>query len=216
MPQVRAVGTRNGEPVEGYGFVEQYFGAQNHDFRSMLDGVSKVRLRLGHAQHFCSAAYAASHRGMSHTPDPQLQLRRLQPLAVPHRHQACPARPGLPCASKRRPPPRLLRPSDAPVPRLVLAFGRWSSATWPLSTRSPLPASTLSTSPSHLSSNRSCTAFLLRPSWTGSFGPSAPSPTGRARAGALWGCSWRRRSLGGIQHYSSASPPSPSSCIPAR
>jgi hypothetical protein len=28
--------------IEGYGFVEQYFGAQNHDFRSMLDGVSKV------------------------------------------------------------------------------------------------------------------------------------------------------------------------------
>ena len=43
--QVRVTGSRRGVPVLGVGFVEQYFGAQNHDFRTMLGGVSEVVLR---------------------------------------------------------------------------------------------------------------------------------------------------------------------------
>lgn len=34
--QVAVSGTRRGEAVTGFGFVEQYFGSQNQDFRTML------------------------------------------------------------------------------------------------------------------------------------------------------------------------------------
>ena len=38
-------GTRRGVPVKGYGFVEQYYGSQNQNFRTMLQSVSDVVLR---------------------------------------------------------------------------------------------------------------------------------------------------------------------------
>ena len=43
--QVKVSGTRNGLPVKGNGFVEQYFGSQNQNFRTMLQAVSDVVLR---------------------------------------------------------------------------------------------------------------------------------------------------------------------------
>ena len=43
--QVKVVGTRHGRPVAGNGFVEQYYGSQNQDFRTMLQAVSDVVLR---------------------------------------------------------------------------------------------------------------------------------------------------------------------------
>ena len=43
--QVKVTGTRNGVAVSGMGFVEQYFGSQNQDFRHMLQAVSDVVLR---------------------------------------------------------------------------------------------------------------------------------------------------------------------------
>lgn len=43
--QVAVKGTRHGAPVQGFGFVEQYFGSQNQNFRNMLQAVSDVVLR---------------------------------------------------------------------------------------------------------------------------------------------------------------------------
>ena len=43
--QVRVTGTRAGVPVFGFGFVEQYYGSQNQNFRTMLQAVSNVVLR---------------------------------------------------------------------------------------------------------------------------------------------------------------------------
>ena len=43
--QVAVEGTRRGVPVKGYGFVEQYYGSQNQNFRTMLQSVSDVVLR---------------------------------------------------------------------------------------------------------------------------------------------------------------------------
>ena len=43
--QVAVVGMRRGVAVSGYGFVEQYFGSQNQNFRTMLQAVSDVVLR---------------------------------------------------------------------------------------------------------------------------------------------------------------------------
>ena len=43
--QVAVKGTRRGVPVSGFGFVEQYFGSQNQNFRTMLQAVSDVVLR---------------------------------------------------------------------------------------------------------------------------------------------------------------------------
>ena len=43
--QVAVSGTRRGVPVSGFGFVEQYFGSQNQNFRTMLQAVSDVVLR---------------------------------------------------------------------------------------------------------------------------------------------------------------------------
>ena len=43
--QVAVEGTRRGVPVKGYGFVEQYYGSQNQNFRTMLQAVSDVVLR---------------------------------------------------------------------------------------------------------------------------------------------------------------------------
>ena len=43
--QVAVRGTRRGVPVRGHGFVEQYFGSKNQNFRNMLQAVSDVVLR---------------------------------------------------------------------------------------------------------------------------------------------------------------------------
>ena len=43
--QVAVTGTRRGHAVSGFGFVEQYFGSQNQNFRTMLQAVSNVVLR---------------------------------------------------------------------------------------------------------------------------------------------------------------------------
>lgn len=43
--QVAVTGTRHGQQISGNGFVEQYFGSQNQNFRTMLQAVSDVVLR---------------------------------------------------------------------------------------------------------------------------------------------------------------------------
>ena len=82
--QVRVTGSRRGVPMSGVGFVEQYFGAQNHDFRTMLGGVSEVVLRNVEAVY----PLAPSRQHLVELTSPQISpdLPLSPPISGPRQH----------------------------------------------------------------------------------------------------------------------------------